>query len=129
MRNALKLVLIAAVVGLAACRTAPVYNIDDATIVSSTEQKLTPEQVKKAIIRAGASLGWIMKEEAPGHIVGTLHLRTHMAQVDINYDADSYSINYKNSSNLKYDGANIHSNYNGWIQNLQRNIEVQLATL
>ena len=41
----------------------------------------------------------------------------------------NYSINYKDSTNLDYDGTNIHRNYNGWIANLDRAIKTQLATL
>ena len=33
------------------------------------------------------------------------------------------------SSNLQYDGKTIHSNYNGWIQNLDKAIRTQLTLL
>jgi len=117
---------IAAIVG---CGVQPVYNVDEAAIVSSMDKPIKLDDVKKAIIRGGSSLGWQMKEAEPGHIVGTLFLRKHMAQVDITYSTKSYSITYKDSKELNYDGTNIHSNYNGWIQNLQRNIDVQISTL
>lgn len=52
-----------------------------------------------------------------------------MAQVDIPYNAKAYSIQYKNSANLKYDGVSIHSNYNGWVQNLDRAIQSRLVAL
>ena len=117
---------ITAIIG---CGVQPVYNVDEAAIVSSMDGKLKLDDVKKAIIRGGSSLGWQMKEAGSGHIVGTLFLRKHMAQVDIKYSTKSYSITYKDSKELNYDGTNIHSNYNGWIQNLQRNIDVQLSTM
>ncbi len=87
--------------------------------------------VTKAIQRAGSELGWQMKEQTPGHILGTLYLRSHMAQVDITYTLDDYSITYKDSNNLKYDATNktIHRNYNGWIQNLSNAINSQLFNL
>jgi hypothetical protein len=50
-------------------------------------------------------------------------------QVDIAYTTTSYSINYKDSRGLDYDGSSIHSNYNGWVQRLDRAIARQLATL
>ena len=87
------------------------------------------EDVQKAIVRAGVGLGWEMKPVEPGLIVGTLHLRTHMAMVDIKYDTKNYSITYKDSSGLDYDGHNIHKNYNGWIQNLDNGIRSQLTSL
>lgn len=121
-------ILFAAVGVIAGCRTAPVYNVEQQSIVT-TVQNVKTDDVRKAIIRAGASLGWQMRDVKPGHIVGTLNLRKHMAKVDIKYSTKSYSILYKDSQNLKYDGSSIHKNYNGWIQNLQRNIDVQLNTL
>ena len=87
------------------------------------------DDMQKAIVRAGAGLGWQMKVAEPGLIVGTLRLRSHMAVVDIKYDTKAYSITYKDSSNLDYDGANIHKNYNGWVQNLDNAIRVQIANL
>ncbi len=111
------------------CRVAPVYNVQEAAIVVATGKSMKLDDVTKAIVRAGGSLGWVMKVDKPGHIVGTLTLRTHVAEIDVNYDTKSYSITYRNSQNLNYDGTNIHSNYNGWIQRLQQNINVQLTLI
>jgi hypothetical protein len=112
------------------CRTStPIYNVDEATIVTNSDKPASADDVKKAILRAGATLGWNMKVEKPGHVIGTLHLRSHMAQVDITYSTKSYSITYRNSENLNYDGSNIHGNYNGWVQRLQQNIQSQLNLL
>jgi hypothetical protein len=80
-------------------------------------------------MRAGVSLGWQMRPTNPGHIVGTLILRTHTAVVDINYDTAKYSVTYKDSKDLEYDGTNIHSNYNGWIQRLDNAIRSQLSLI
>ncbi len=106
----------------------PVYNVEEATVVANVSN-VSAEDVRKSIIRAGGTLGWNIKDVKPGLLEGTLHLRTHMAKVEIPYSTKSYSILYKDSTNLKYDGTKIHSNYNGWIQNLQKAIEVQLDTL
>jgi len=109
------------------CRsTTPVWNVEDATVATGKTQAST-DDVKNAIVRAGASLGWAMQEKKPGYMTGTLTLRKHIAVVDIKYDAQKYSIIYKDSSNLKYDGTNIHSNYNGWIQRLNQSIQAQLG--
>jgi hypothetical protein len=47
--------------------------------------------------------------------------------VDIPYDTRRYSIVYKESANLGYDGTNIHRNYNRKVQELDRAIQDQLA--
>jgi len=49
--------------------------------------------------------------------------------VDVNYGVKFYSILYKDSTELGYDGQNIHPNYNGWIQNLDKGIRAQLSIL
>lgn len=123
MRQAFAAVLLAlAVAGLAGCAL-PVYNVKDAPVT----RKLNEDQVRLAIMRAGATLGWRIREVKPGLLEGTLHLRTHMAKVSIPYSAQSYSIVYADSANLLYDGTNIHKNYNGWIRNLDQGIQVQLG--
>jgi len=108
------------------CRTAPIYNVTNQGIVPSGGKPKSLEQIKTAIVEAGRAKGWIMKDIAPGRLDAELHLRSHVAFVEITYSPTSYSITYKNSINLNYDGTNIHSNYNSWIQNLQREIESRL---
>ena len=129
MKNIVKIFTVASVVVLllVGCRTAPIKNIDSAQFAVSG--KHSTKDITKAIIRGGASLGWIMKSVENGHMIGTLLLREHVAIVDITYDDNSYSIKYKDSQNLDYDGETIHSNYNGWITNLNRNIQAQISAL
>lgn len=126
----LKIILATAALALiSGCATVkPVHNVTDAP-VAVVKQNVSLDEVSKAIIRAGAALGWQMNPVQPGLIVGTLKLRTHTAVVDVTYDTKTYSIKYKDSTNLNYDGANIHKNYNGWIENLDKGIRVQLTTL
>ena len=115
---------------LIGCAPMPVHNVDNAP-VNITNSNYDLSDVTKAIKAAGSGLGWQMKEESPGHIVGSLYLRTHVAIVDITYTLDDFSINYKDSTNLKYNASSntIHKNYNGWIQNLTNAINVQLSTV
>lgn len=112
---------------IAGCRTSPIKEVTGSPIPPG----LTQEQVEKAIISAGAGLGWAMKIERPGLIMGSLSLRTHLAQVDIPYTTKTYSINYRSSSNLKYDATarTIHSNYNSWVDNLNQAILANLARM
>ena len=119
------------VIGLWAGCTSAIYNVNNATVAAPTGRTLTMPEIKKAIMTAGAGLGWNVKEKSPGHLVGTLHLRTHTAVVDIPYSTETYSITYKSSSNLQHDpeDGTIHSNYNGWIENLDKAIKTQLGTL
>jgi hypothetical protein len=111
------------------CRAnAPVYNIRDAP-VSASKARPSLEEVGVAIRRAGTSLGWRMTPREPGHIQGTLYVRTHVAVVDVNYTTRAYSIRYADSTDLNFDGDSIHPNYNRWIQKLDDAIRAQLLAL
>ena len=109
------------------CRTVPIHNVKDAPISLPAGQKDSMAAVESAIIRAGNGLGWQMKVEKPGLIVGTLNLRTHTAVVEIPFSTTAYSILYRSSVNLDQQGDMIHSNYNGWVQNLDQAIRRQLV--
>jgi hypothetical protein len=101
LKNLLFITTILLTLSLIGCRTAPVYNVDEAPVNASG--KVTLDDVKKAIIAAGVGLGWQMKAVEPGHIVASLFIRKHSAVVDIPYTASSYSIQYKDSTELNYD--------------------------
>jgi hypothetical protein len=97
--------------------------------IQSSKPKPSTDEIRQAIVRAGAGLGWEMKPDRPGHITGRLALRTHVAVVDIDYTQTEYSIKYRESTNLDHSDGKIHRNYNGWIQNLDKGIKTQLLTL
>ena len=127
MRTLRILAILLAAVSIAACTTAPIHNVSNAPITSASGKALTDDQVKSAIIRAGAALGWQMHEIAPGKLGASIALRKHTAEIEIPYSTKQYSIVYKNSINLDEKGGQIHKNYNGWIQNLTRGINAQLS--
>ena len=120
-------VVVLLLVVLAGCRSAPIRDVDKSPVPPGA----TEEQVQKAIMSAGNSLGWQMKVKEPGLIFGSLAVRNHLAEVDIPYSSKSYSIRYKSSSNLDYNPTDrtIHKNYNSWIQNLDTAIRSRMATL
>lgn len=123
-------VLAASALTLSACaRTGPVRNVSDVPIAASED--LTQKDIRTAIIRAGSSRGWRMDPQGEGHILAVLNIRDHVAKVDIYFNESSYDIVYRDSENLNYDSEKetIHSNYNGWIQNLELDINNYLAAM
>jgi hypothetical protein len=120
---------LAGAIAIAACTSVPIMNVDSASVPAVGGKQPTKEEVRTAIVRAGSALGWQMKDESPDKMVGTLMLRTHTAVVEIPYSATTYSIKYRSSLNLDEGGGNIHKNYNGWIQNLNKGINTQLGLL
>ena len=109
------------------CGAASVYNIQNNSV--EVKKSTSNDDVYKAIKKAGLSLGWIVSKVKDGEAKAVINLRTHQAIVRIDYTNTSYSINYVNSTNLKYnmEKNTIHNNYNGWIKNLERAINVQLS--
>lgn len=128
MKRALLTFTLLAFVGISGC-LATLVNVTDSAVTTGSERSASINELGEAVIKAGGSLGWRMQRITPGHIVGTLFLRSHMAAVDITFNEDTYSINYKNSSNLKYNGKEIHRNYNGWIKRLDDAINREFSLL
>ncbi len=127
--SVLSKVAVLAIAGtLAACNTmAPIQNVSAVPVASQANRPLARDEVRGAIVRAGAALGWVMKDDGPDRLMGTLMLRTHTAVVEIPYTPSSYAIRYRSSVNLGEGNGNIHRNFNGWISNLTRGINAQFA--
>jgi hypothetical protein len=127
----MRAILLGLLLAATGCRThVPVYNVDSTRIESSSiKPKPTLDEIGVAIQRAGTSLGWLMESIQPGHIQGTLQVRTHRATVSIRFNTTAYSIQYKASNNLGYDGETIHPNYNGWIKRLNTAIHSEMLRL
>ena len=104
------------------------YQVTDASIQTATGKEPSMEEVQKAIIQAGAALGWNMSVVKPGEILAPYNIEPP-GRVSIPYSSKSYSILYKDSSNLKYDAEKqtIHENYAGWVQRLDGAIKSRLT--
>jgi hypothetical protein len=127
MRILLAVVLSFAIVAVGGCAFAPIQNLTNVEVASAVDQPLSADQVRVAITRAGSLLGWKMKNEGAGKLIGTLKLRTHTAVVEIPYSNLSYSLNYQSSVDLDEKDGLINKRYNSWILNLNRGIQVQLS--
>ena len=127
MKSLIRVLPVVGLLLLAACRANPLYNVESAPL--NAPEGATISQVTEAVKQAGLGLGWQMKPEKEGQMTGRLSLRTHVAVVDIIYDTKKYSIYYLDSTNLNYDGQNIHTNYNNWVRNLSNAILVQVSAI
>ena len=111
--------------GIAACRTAVLLEPPPVSFAPM------PVNAVEAAIYEGCSVRqWMPNKLRDGLIQATLYQRSHVAVVDITYDADSFRITYVRSENLRYkvvDGVpRIHEGYNSWVKNLVGDIEVAL---
>ena len=106
------------------CSTSqPVMNMTNSLVPSN----LSEQDVSRAIINAGVSKTWVMREERPGLITGHIQVRQHQANISIPYNTTNYSINYVSSVNLNDKGkGKIHRTYNRWINGLNQAIQLEL---
>ncbi len=134
MRRSIAILLVFAAVAVAGCRTQAIHNPTEVAYAppAASGKQLTRTDYKNAIIRAGVQRGWAFEDAGPGHLVGNLAVRgKHFATVDVLYDTETFTINYRDSRNLDYDAAKreIHSNYNAWVGNLQQDIQTEVTRL
>ena len=120
------ILLVSFVILLAGC-AAPVLNIENEPIPNPSNARISVSDVEKAILTASQERGWNARVIKPGLIEASIAVRTHRAAVEIPYSQNKYSINYKSSENLDYEGGKIHRNYNNWIIRLSRDINSELS--
>lgn len=93
---------------------------------------LSEQSVAKSIRLGVAQRGWVVSRQDPGYMEATLNIRSHVAKVGIAYDTKSIQIRYIDSTNLDYEVKKgvrrIHGNYLKWINNIVRDISVQLQS-
>lgn len=92
--------------------TAPVQNINQSIAGNHSEV-----QVRRAILYAGLNRGWIINPVSEGVIDGKILLRGHRADIRI----------YVGSNNMDAKEGKLHSNYNRWEANLNKDIQLELA--
>ncbi|HEX6529796.1 MAG TPA: hypothetical protein VF004_08265 [Burkholderiales bacterium] len=115
---------------MAACASASVPVRNFSNVPLGAKQNPSLEEVGKAITRGGAAAGWQMSEVRPGHAVGTYRIRKHLAVVDVTYTTSTFDITFKDGDpGLRYDGQNIHQNYNDWVGELEKVIRAHLSAL
>lgn len=123
MRHYMKWFAAIAVVGaLAGCaRTAPIDQVHSTVSAGHTGNKWKSDS---------ESWRWTQMdyvEAGQGIIKARQQSRDHSAEIRINYTASSYDINYENSQNLQASGGQIHKNYNRWVRNLDKDIQLNLS--
>jgi len=92
--------------------------------------QVSQSDARSVILEATKKRGWAVKEIGPRKIEAQ-YSRTnkYMARVNIFYNANTYSIEYLDSRNLKYDGIKIHKTYNSLVSGLRKEINVGFKRL
>ena len=105
-------------------RIAPVYTVTEANFLGSAPLSRRADQIRRAAIRRN----WAVQDTRAGAMRATFNARGNQAVVEITYTRDSFSIRHLESSNLNFNGTEIHRAYNGWVQDLERGIIAASAT-
>ncbi len=101
---------------------------------AASGKSMTLDDVRRTIQTAALLKNWSLEERAPGAMLATFQVRgKHTIMVDITYTADGYTFAYNNSTNMNYKKENglelIHPNYNKWVQDLRKAIQIELLKL
>lgn len=132
-RNVLILLLLTLILCFSsvACQRKGVPAVEPSNPSISAYGKFTKNQVRDAILRGGTNIGWQMREEKPGVVLGTWSARQNSVTVEIPYTEKDYVIKYHSSENMLYDASDntIHQNYNRWVDRLNRNITAEIGKI
>lgn len=104
----------------ALARTQTVYNVIDKPIHTLSGDRLGLSMVEEILRNAATTKRWVVSRKGDGHLQAEIHVRKHFAAIDITFDETTYSIKYRDSKVLRYDGEEIHRNYNKWTKLIEK---------
>lgn len=108
---------------------APVVNIDNSKFFEKSE-KLS--KVETAIRKGASKKGWRVKKVKSGLLeISNMIRGKFLVMVEVPYTSKGYKLNYKRSTNLKYNASanTIHRSYNKWVSSLASNIDYELSNI
>ncbi len=114
---------------LVGCSTLPILNVEKPVPSMVNEQPMSIETVEQVILSSADKLNWTAKVVQTGLIEASIKEGDAQGVVDINYNQDTFSIQYKDSENLGYTGEVIDNTYNMWVFHLMRMIQKELDSV
>jgi len=109
---------------VAACAAEPIHKVDNISYGYHPKPPLTVVQLQGPIERVATRNGWQLSNQKPGSFTGKRIWGggKHSIVVDVIYNDKNFSINYRDSTQMKYDGSWIHHTYNRMVQELEDDI-------
>ncbi|RAU20825.1 hypothetical protein CU669_16255 [Paramagnetospirillum kuznetsovii] len=111
---------------LMACANEPIYDVRSHPVPAKA-QTLSLDRIETAIIDAGRSRGWRMERSGPGKLRAAQIQPKFSAEVEIAFDAKSFSIIHAGSKGMNENNGSVHPHYNFWIRNLESDIDIWLT--
>ena len=121
----LSIALALLLLGACAHKHQPIYNVDRPMPISA--QNLPTAKIESLIVANGQIHGWKFQHVNDGQLVATYMNEKFTAVVDIYFDHQHWRIQHQASSGFRDDGVTVHSHYNNWIKNLERDIDIGLT--
>jgi hypothetical protein len=105
----------------------PVYHPEPIQIPCA----LGAEKIRATVRNSVLSRGWVPSDKGAGVVEARIDKKNLVAIVTIAFDAKNVRIRYKSSEGFSYEGegagATIHSRYNSWIKNMEKDITLNLS--
>lgn len=116
---------------LAAACTQPIKRIDNSNYGWGPQKGVTPAQIQSTVEKTAYGLGWELTDVKTGSFTARRAWDgdKHNVVVDVVYDAKKFSIRYKNSKAMSYDGSSIHHTYNDMVETLRDTIKKNVSDL
>lgn len=116
---------------VAACATEQMHKVDNVDYGYYTKKSLTMEKVRATVERTAMRNGWRLSDQKEGSFIGKREWGggKHNIVVAVIYDLRKFSIDYRDSHQMKYDGSRIHNSYNRMVQKLEEDIMAAVNAL
>lgn len=96
------------------------------------EQHLTREQMRDVLVQSALKQGWLVDDRNPGIVRAAYRDGDRAAEIEIQYNAERYTIHYRNSEKLRDEDSGfyeINEPYNQWVKDLEEAINERLQHL
>jgi hypothetical protein len=116
---------------LAAACTQTLKRVNSESYGWGPQQGVTLAKVQATIEKTAYDLGWEVVDTKPGSFTAkrSWDYDKHNIAVDVVYDLKTFSLRYKDSKALGYDGRSIHHSYNVMVAALEDRIKAKVSTL
>ncbi len=111
---------------LAACASSqPIYDVPSHPVPTAA-QSLSLERIESAIVDAGKTRNWRFERVSLGTLHASQVQQKYSAEVEIVFNAKTFSIRHLSSTGMNETGNMVHPHYNMWVHNLEHDIETYL---
>lgn len=116
---------------LAAACTKPMQKVEASSYGWGPQKGVTLAQMRSTIEKTAQDLGWQLSDVQPGSFTAKQEwgATKHNIVCGVVYDEKSFSIRYKDSKNMSFNGSSIHHTYNDMVTALRDNIKTNVSKL